>query len=101
LHTEAGALFEQGKKQDAYAIVDEGFATARVKAVSNALRPSPEGGITWAEIFEFARQGHEFGNHTVTHPRLAVLDEANLLYELEKGKEELLRRLGSYHTFSA
>lgn len=101
MHTEAGALFEQGKKQDAYAIVDEGFATARVKAVSNALRPSPEGGITWAEIFEFARQGHEFGNHTVTHPRLAVLDEANLLYELEKGKEELLRRLGSYHTFSA
>lgn len=79
MHTEAGALFEQGKKQDAYAIVDEGFATARVKAVSNALRPSPEGGITWAEIFEFARQGHEFGNHTVTHPRLAVLDEANLL----------------------
>jgi peptidoglycan/xylan/chitin deacetylase (PgdA/CDA1 family) len=100
-HTEVGALFEQGKKQDAYAVVDEGFAAARVKAVSVEPRLAPQGGITWSEIFEFARQGHEFGNHTVTHPRLAVLDEANLLYELEKGKEELLRHLGSYHTFSA
>lgn len=72
-----------------------------MKTVRIEERQTPEGGITWPAIFEFARQGHEFGNHTVTHPRLAVLDEANLLYELEKAKEELLRHLGSYHTFSA
>ncbi|MDV3310615.1 MAG: polysaccharide deacetylase family protein [Cyclobacteriaceae bacterium] len=101
LHTQAGTLFEQGKKEEAYAVIDEGFAAARMKTVRIEERQTPEGGITWPAIFEFARQGHEFGNHTVTHPRLAVLDEANLLYELEKAKEELLRHLGSYHTFSA
>lgn len=101
LHTRAGTLFEQGNKEEAYTVVDEGFAAARLMPVRMEQRPTQEGGITWPEIFAFARQGHEFGNHTVTHPRLAVLDEANLLYELEKGKEELLRHLGSYHTFSA
>jgi peptidoglycan/xylan/chitin deacetylase (PgdA/CDA1 family) len=100
-HTRAGTLFEQGKKEEAYAVIDEGFAAARLKTVRIGPSPSPEDGITWPEIQEFARQGHEFGNHTVTHPRLAALDEPNLLYELEEAKEELLRHLGPYHTFSA
>lgn len=103
-HTEAGSLFEAGKKAEAYAMIDKGFALARSKKVSlmrTPAAPTQPSGITWDEIQEFARQGHEFGNHTVTHPRLAVLDEQNLLYELEKGKEEILRHLGSYHTFSA
>jgi hypothetical protein len=30
-----------------------------------------------------------------------VLDEPNLLYEIEKGKEEILNQLGADHTFSA
>jgi hypothetical protein len=57
--------------------------------------------ITWDEIRQFARNGHEFGNHTISHPRLAVLDEPNLLYELEKCKEEILEQLGPNETFSA
>ena len=101
LHTRAGTLFEQGKKQEAYTVIDEGFAAARLKTVGLKPRQAQNGGITWPEIVEFARQGHEFANHTVTHPRLAALDEPNLLYEIEKGKEELLHHLGSYHTFSA
>jgi hypothetical protein len=32
--------------------------------------------------------------HTVTHPRLAVLDEVNMIYELEKSKEEIRNKLG-------
>ena len=50
---------------------------------------------------EFAKRGHEFGSHTISHPRLAVLDEANLLYELEKCKAEILKQLGPEETFSA
>lgn len=102
-HSDAGALFESGKKAEAYAMIDEGFALARERKVALMRTPPPaeRDGVTWAEIQTFARQGHEFGNHTVTHPRLAVMDEKNLLYELKMGKEEILRHLGSYHTFSA
>jgi hypothetical protein len=57
--------------------------------------------VTWDEIRQFAKNGHEFGNHTISHPRLAVLDEQNLLYELEKCKEEILTQLGPDETFSA
>ncbi len=57
--------------------------------------------MTWDQIKTYVKQGHEFASHTVTHPRLAVLDDANMLYELEKSKEEILRQLGSRFTFSA
>lgn len=102
-HTRAGSLFEAGKMEDAYALVDKGFVLAREQKVSlRQTVPVPsQDGITWPEILSFARQGHEFGNHTVSHPRLAVLDEKNLLYELTMGKEEILQHLGPYHTFSA
>lgn len=103
-HTQAGALYEQGKIEEAYKTIDEAYALARKgsrvtqrsgSAVSN------RDVITWDEIRTFAAQGHEFGNHTVSHPRLAVMDEVNLLYELEKCKEEILKQLGPEHTFSA
>ncbi|MDQ4139606.1 MAG: polysaccharide deacetylase family protein, partial [Bacteroidota bacterium] len=35
------------------------------------------------------------------HPRLAALDEPNMLYELEKSKEDILKQLGPKYTFSA
>ena len=57
--------------------------------------------ITWPEIKAFAANGHEFGSHTISHPRLAVLDEPNMLYELEKCKEEIRNQVGEDHTFSA
>ena len=43
---------------------------------------------------------YEFASHTVTHPRLAALDDANLVYELEKSRQEILDRLWFKHTFS-
>jgi len=104
LHNSAGSLYETGKISESIAKVDEAFAAARkTKKSLREVRPVLLNGdqITWDEIKEFAAQGHEFGNHTISHPRLAVLDEANLLYEIEKGKEEIFNHLGADHTFSA
>ena len=104
-HTQAGQLYEQEKIEEAYQLIDEAYAKVRngeftpvkkrVGEVSNDNR------ITWEEIKTFAAQGHEFGSHTVTHPRLAALDEVNMLYELEKSKEDILEQLGPEYTFSA
>lgn len=101
-HNQAGSLFEQGKNDEAYAVVDKAFSIARKENVTEK-RPVLLGPpfITWPEIKTFASNGHEFGSHTISHPRLAVLDEPNFLYEMEKCKEEILNQLGAQHTFSA
>lgn len=102
-HNNAGALYENNKLAEACRVVDEAFAVARKEKAFDQKRPVLLTGevITWKEIKSFAARGHEFGSHTISHPRLAVLDEANLLYELEKCKEEIQFQLGPEHTFSA
>ena len=102
-HNQAGALYEQNKVDESFKVVDDAYALARKKKSVTEVRPvllKPPF-ITWPEIKAFAANGHEFGSHTISHPRLAVLDEQNILYELEKCKEEILHQLGPDHTFSA
>ena len=102
-HNQSGSLFEQVKINEAYQVVDKAFTIARKQNATTEKRPvllDPPF-ITWPEIKTFASNGHEFGSHTISHPRLAVLDEQNILYEMEKCKEEILNQLGPKHTFSA
>lgn len=101
-HNNAGSLYENEKFEEAFKVIDEAYADVRKQGAKQRkwIRPSGEM-ITWDEIKQFAANGHEFGSHTISHPRLAVLDEKNMLYELEKCKEEIEMKLGSDHTFSA
>lgn len=102
-HNNAGTLYENEKYNEAYKVIDEAYAKVRKEKPEpkNMSRPSNNNMVTWKEIKEFAARGHEFGSHTISHPRLAVLDEENMLYELEKCKEEIEKQLGPEHTFSA
>ena len=95
LHNSAGSLFENDKIEESIAKVDEAFAAVRKKKSFREVSPigPREDRITWDEIKQFAARGHEFGSHTISHPRLSVLDEQNLLYEMEKCKEEILNQL--------
>ncbi len=102
-HTRAGAAMDAGSMERACEIIEEAYAKIR----TGQLQKNPDdegyagtGQITWDEIREFASRGHEFASHTISHPRLAVLDEVNMLWELEKSKEDILRQLGPEHTFS-
>ena len=104
-HTRAGDMFELGKFDEAYRHIQEAYD----KINSGEIKPdnpsniydNPDVDITWRELKEIAKQGHEFGSHTVTHPQLAIYDDANLLYELEKSKDEIVKNLGPAHSFSA
>lgn len=103
-HTNAGAVYdEQGeaKADEAYRIIDDAYQRVRNGEFKPRSTQDNRKGVTWDEIRSYAAQGHEFASHTVTHPRLAVLDEPNMLYELEKSKEEILKQLGPQYTFSA
>jgi peptidoglycan/xylan/chitin deacetylase (PgdA/CDA1 family) len=104
-HTRAGSLIDAGKEEEAYKVIDEVYKkvmNGEFKAGYKSNNEVAEArGVTWEKIKSYATQGHEFASHTVTHPRLAALDEVNMLYELEKSKEDILKQLGSQYTFSA
>jgi peptidoglycan/xylan/chitin deacetylase (PgdA/CDA1 family) len=102
-HRRAGELYEDGKVEEAYRTIDEGYAKVRAGAFAPRSEPGAEAGrdrLTWDQLRALARRGHEVASHTVTHPRLAVLDEPNLVYELEKSRQEILDQVGPKHTFS-
>ncbi|MDH5604939.1 MAG: polysaccharide deacetylase family protein, partial [Cyclobacteriaceae bacterium] len=96
---------DAGNAEEAYRIIDEGYEKIRKGEMkkSDAIDYNhyTTDTTTWEDIQQYAAQGHEFGSHTITHPRLAALDEANMLYELEKSREDILNNLGKEYTFSA
>jgi peptidoglycan/xylan/chitin deacetylase (PgdA/CDA1 family) len=101
-HTNAGSLYEQGKPDEAWHLIDSAYKKVRNREFKPA--DSMDEGkkhLTWQAVKQYAAQGHEFASHTITHPRLSVLTEPNLIYELEKSKEEILKQLGARYTFSA
>lgn len=58
------------------------------------------GGLTWNEFRQAAKQGHEIGNHLVSHAHTPGLDEANILYEAMKADEDIRAQMGPEHAFS-
>jgi peptidoglycan/xylan/chitin deacetylase (PgdA/CDA1 family) len=104
-HTRAGEAYDEEKNYaKAYAIVDDAYAKVRQGAFKpvapREASTNREGGITWEELRALSTRGYEFASHTVTHPRVAALDDANLIYELEKSRQEIFDQLGFKHTFS-
>lgn len=104
-HARAGSLFEQGKVAEAHLLIDEGYEKIRKGTMKDTddvvFHNNVEDTTSWEQYKSYAAQGHEIASHTVTHPRLAALDEVNMLYELEQSKADLLKFIGPESTFSA
>lgn len=104
-HSNAGSLFESGKINEAYELIDEGFEKIRNGNLKNTddvvFHNNVVDTTSWASYKKYAAEGHEIASHTVTHARLAVLDKNNLLYELEQSKKDIQHFLGDKYTFSA
>lgn len=47
---------------------------------------------TWGELLDVARRGHEVGNHTLSHPRLADLSLDEQIRELSEAQKMLSER---------
>ena len=105
LQIQAGQVYDEDKNfAKAYQVIDDAYAKVRQGAFKpQAPRDSTSNHpdrITWDELSALANRGYEFASHTVTHPRLAILDDANVVYELEKSRQDILDHLGYKHTFS-
>ena len=102
-HLRAGELFEDGKTDEAHKLIDEAFAKVRAGRLERERdSPARPGSyrLSWDDLKALAADGFEFSSHTITHPRLAVLDDANLDYELEKSRVDILDHLGLGHAFT-
>jgi hypothetical protein len=66
-----------------------------------SMEMAQEKGLSWKDVRSYAAKGFEFASHTVTHAHLAILDSANMGYELRKSKDDILKHLGAKYTFSA
>lgn len=104
-HSEAGSLFESGKVSEAYRVIDDAYnqlRSSKMKSMDGDLsHNNTVDTTTWEDYKMYAAEGHEIASHTITHPRLAVLDEVNLLYELEQSKADIQKFMGAKYTFSA
>lgn len=104
-HTRAGSMFDGGRKDRAYKLMDELYAKVRNGDFKPGYKTNDEtaqeAGLTWPDLRKYATRGHEIASHSITHPAMPALDEANLMYELEKSKEEIRDKMGERYTFSA
>ncbi len=100
----AGGQIDAGRMDAAFQILDDFYAKVRAGEIeSQPTRPADPttvGALTWDDARRLTAEGHEFASHMVTHPFMAALDEANLVYELEKSREEILSQLGVRSTIS-
>lgn len=65
--------------------------------VEGAARRWPEvmRAMTWEMVEEMSAAGHEFGAHTLTHPRLIDVGDEQLARELEHSRALIIERLGA------
>ncbi len=100
----AGELYEEGKIEAACRTIDEAYAKVRrgelKKKAGAEDHAAGDDGLTWDLLKGLAGRGHEISSHSVSHARLAVLDDANLAYELDKSRQDILEHLGPKHTFT-
>jgi peptidoglycan/xylan/chitin deacetylase (PgdA/CDA1 family) len=94
-----GEMVEQGRLEEALALVDGSLRRLResgkeYRVEASAPEAAPGFTPTWEELRALAGQGHEIADHTVSHAYLPLLDRANILYEVEKCREDLRDHLG-------
>jgi peptidoglycan/xylan/chitin deacetylase (PgdA/CDA1 family) len=100
INSQLGEWFEAPLVQKTYALTDGILAQIRKGALKPGVPHASEGPMSWDDFRRIAQGNYEFASHTVTHPYLSVLDDANMKYELQKSQQEIREQLGEKHTFS-
>lgn len=100
----ADNAYESGHPAKAYRILDSLFALIHAgklpRGRDTSMEIANELGLSWAYLRKLDSEGYEIASHTVTHEHLAIMDSANMRYELQASKQEILARIGPRDTFS-
>ncbi|MFI5163199.1 MAG: polysaccharide deacetylase family protein [Sphingobacteriales bacterium] len=103
-HTRAGGMYDSGRKDRAFKLMDSLYAKVRNGDLKPGYEPCPEYlqamGSTWDDFRKDAAKGYEIASHSITHATMPGMDSVNIVYELQKSKEEILKQMGPKYTFS-
>lgn len=82
-------------------LVDSG-APLEWPRVERHVRDYPEvmRSLTWEMVAEMQADGHELGSHTLSHPELPKLGDADLAHELAESRSLAAARLGGCDTIA-
>src|SRR5579863_1107870 len=93
-HTRAGGAYDSGHKDRAFKLMDSLYMKVRNGDFKPGYEPCPEylqaEGSTWDDFKKDADEGYEIASHSITHATMPGLDSVNIVYELQKSKEEIL-----------
>ena len=103
--TKAGGMYDNPKrKEQAFKVMDEVYQKVRNGDFQPGYQPCDEylqeKGSTWDDFRRYAAEGYEIASHSITHASMPGLDSVNIVYELEKSKEEIRNQMGEKYTFS-
>jgi len=69
--------------------------TALEAALGSGAVPEFAGMMTWDQVRELHRDGHEIGSHSLTHPLLPDLTDEQIEEEVATSRRELSRQIGA------
>lgn len=67
---------------------------------SEQLNMPPVDFLSWCDLEQLKRQGHEIGAHTIGHPCLSELSRKEMEEEIYRSRRVLRNRLGAVHHFA-
>ncbi|HEY4325801.1 MAG TPA: polysaccharide deacetylase family protein [Mucilaginibacter sp.] len=102
--TRAASAYDRKRTDQAYKLMDEVYQKVRNGELEPGYQPCDEylqeKGSTWDDFRKYAAEGYEIASHSITHASMPGLDSVNIVYELEKSKEEIKNQMGEKYTFS-
>ena len=103
--TKAAGMYDNPKrKEQAFKVMDDVYQKVRNGDFQPGYQPCDEylqeKGSTWDDFRRYAKEGYEIASHSITHASMPGLDSVNIVYELEKSKEEIRDQIGEKYTFS-
>jgi peptidoglycan/xylan/chitin deacetylase (PgdA/CDA1 family) len=72
----------------------EQFVAELEASAGGPQRPAWDGMMSWSELQELHQDGHEIGSHSVSHPILPLVSDAQLEDEIAGSRTRLRERLG-------
>lgn len=104
--TKAASLYDNPRRKErAFKVMDTLYQKVRNGDFQPGYQPCDEvlqeNGLTWDDLRTYATRGYEISSHSITHASMPGLDSVNIVYELEKSKEEIRNQMGEKYTFSS
>lgn len=82
------------------AVIQEKGSAAQIDVSNTLYSNSNEQFMSWCDLENLMRSGHEIGSHTLSHPDLNELSGDQIQYEMEASLRLLSERLGRIRHFA-